>query len=332
MNDWPVIFVPEPRTPMSLLRKLLEPYGEVREGGPEKWTPEDLVRGVPEWDALLVTSREQVTEEVIRAGSRLKIVAKFGVGVENIDIPAATRAGIPVTNCPGSNAIAVAEAALALMLSTVRRIPPYMGMLKEGAWREVLVDSIELTGATFGIVGIGNVGRELARLLRGFDGRILATDPYVEPDEIRARGAEPVDLDTLTRESDVISLHCSLTPETRHMFGADRFEMMKSHAVVVNCSRGSIIDEKALVGALREEVIAAAGIDVFETEPPSKENPLFSLPNAIVTPHLAGSTHLAHERIFHMATDSINRVLRGEWPDPKMLQNPEIYEDNSEID
>ncbi len=316
---------------MSLLRKLLEPHGEVREGGPEKWTPEDLARGAPEWDALLVTSREQVTEEVFRAGSRLKIVAKFGVGVENIDIPAATRAGIPVTNCPGSNAIAVAEAALALMLSTVRRIPPYMRLLKEGAWREVLEDTIELTGATFGIVGIGNVGREFARLLRGFEGRILATDPYVEPDEIRARGAEPVDLDTLTRESDIISIHCSLTPETRNMFGADRFGMMKSHAVIVNCARGPIIDESALVGALREEVIASAGLDVFESEPPSRENPLFSLPNAIVTPHLAGSTHLAHERIFHMATESIVKVLSGARPDPKMLQNPEIYENNSGI-
>jgi D-3-phosphoglycerate dehydrogenase len=276
-----------------------------------------------------VTSREQVTERVIAAGSRLKIIAKFGVGVENIDIPAATHAGIPVTNCPGSNAIAVAEAALGLIFATVRGIPSYMGKLREGAWREVLVDTFELTGSTFGIVGIGNVGRELARLLRGFDGRILACDPYLEPDEIRARGAEPVDLDTLTRESDVISLHCSLTDGTRHMFGADRFRMMKSHSVLVNCSRGPVIDEKALVGALREEVIAGAGLDVFEGEPPDRTNPLFTLPNAVVTPHLAGSTHMAHERIFHMAADSIIRVLKGEWPDPVFLRNPKVYEINA---
>jgi D-3-phosphoglycerate dehydrogenase / 2-oxoglutarate reductase len=314
---------------MSLLRELLEPYGEVREGGAEKWQEEDLIKGIPEWDAILVTSREQVTEKVIAAGSRLKIVAKFGVGVENIDIPAATKVGIPVTNCPGSNAIAVAEAALALIFACVRGIPGYMGKLREGAWREVLVDTFELTGSTFGIVGIGNVGRELARLLRGFDGRILACDPYLDPDKIRARGAEPVDLDTLTRESDVISLHCSLTPETTHMFGTDRFRMMKSHSVLVNCSRGPVIDEKALVGALREQVIAGAGLDVFEGEPPDKNNPLFTLPNAIVTPHLAGSTHLAHERIFHMATDSIIRVLKGEKPDPVFLRNPEVYENRA---
>ena len=314
---------------MSLLRELLEPYGEVREGGAEKWQEEDLIKGIPEWDAILVTSREQVTEKVIAAGSRLNIVAKFGVGVENIDIPAATKVGIPVTNCPGSNAIAVAEAALALIFACVRGIPGYMGKLREGAWREVLVDTFELTGSTFGIVGIGNVGRELARLLRGFDGRILACDPYLDPDKIRARGAEPVDLDTLTRESDVISLHCSLTPETTHMFGTDRFRMMKSHSVLVNCSRGPVIDEKALVGALREQVIAGAGLDVFEGEPPDKNNPLFTLPNAIVTPHLAGSTHLAHERIFHMATDSIIRVLKGEKPDPVFLRNPEVYENRA---
>mgnify|MGYP006421321863 CR=1 FL=1 len=314
---------------MSLLRELLEPYGEVREGGAEKWQEEDLIKGIPEWDAILVTSREQVTEKVIAAGSRLKIVAKFGVGVENIDIPAATKVGIPVTNCPGSNAIAVAEAALALIFACVRGIPGYMGKLREGAWREVLVDTFELTGSTFGIVGIGNVGRELARLLRGFDGRILACDPYLDPDKIRARGAEPADLDTLTRESDVISLHCSLTPETTHMFGTDRFRMMKSHSVLVNCSRGPVIDEKALVGALREQVIAGAGLDVFEGEPPDKNNPLFTLPNAIVTPHLAGSTHLAHERIFHMATDSIIRVLKGEKPDPVFLRNPEVYENRA---
>ena len=182
---------------MSLLRELLEPHGEVRVGTDEQMKEDDLVSGVPEWDAILVTSREHVTERVIQAGKRLKIVAKFGVGVENIDIPAATRAGIPVTNCPGSNKIAVAEAALALMLASVRRIPAYMRALKEGAWREVLEDSMELTGATFGIVGIGNVGGEIARLLRGFEGRILATDPYVAPEEIRARGAEP-DSDSLT--------------------------------------------------------------------------------------------------------------------------------------
>lgn len=326
MNERPVFFVPEPRHPMPLLRELLEPHGEVRVGGEEKWQEEDLVRGAADWDAILVTSRERVTERVIQAGTRLKIVAKFGVGVENIDIPAATRAGIPVTNCPGSNAIAVAEAALGLMLAAERRIPQYMRQLHGGAWREVLKDSRELTGETFGIVGFGNVGREFARLLRGFDGRIVATDPYVAEDVMRAGGAEPVALDTLTRESDVISLHCSLTPETRGMFDAARFRMMKPDAVILNCARGPVINEGDLVAALREGVIGAAGLDVFEMEPPSKENPLFSLDNAVVTPHLAGSTHLAHERVFKTSAENILRAIRGEKVIPESLQNPEVYD------
>ncbi len=325
MSDKPVFFVPEPREPMPLLRELLEPHGEVREGGAKKWQEEDLVRGVPEWDAILVTSREQVTERVIQAGTRLKIVAKFGVGVENIDIPAASRAGIPVTNCPGSNAIAVAEAALGLMLAAERRIPQYMGCLHGGAWREVLEDSRELTGAAFGIVGFGNVGREFARLLRGFEGRVLACDPYVPVEVMRAGGAEPVDIDTLTRESDVISVHCSLTPETRGMFDAARFKMMKREAIIVNCARGPIVNQEDLAAALREGVIGAAGLDVFETEPPPRDNPLFSLENAIVTPHLAGSTHLAHERVFHTSAENILRAVRGERPIPGTLRNPEVY-------
>jgi len=332
LSNRPVIFVPEPRKPMSLLKELLEPHAEVCVGGPEKWTEDDLIGGIPEWDAILVTSREQVTERVIQAGTRLKIIAKFGVGVENINIRAATQAGVPVTNCPGSNAVAVAEAALGLILASVRRIPSYMKALQGGAWREVLEDSIELSGATFGIVGFGNVGRELARLLRGFDGRILASDPYVSSDEIWERGAEPIDFDSLVQESDIISLHCSLTSQTQHLFDAARFKMMKRHAVVVNCARGQIIDEKALANALRENVISAAGLDVFEGEPPEKDHPLFSLPNAVVTPHLAGSTHLAHERIFRMASDSIIRALMEERPAPEMLLNPEVYENTPPSD
>lgn len=325
MSERPVFFIPEPRHPMPLLRKLLEPHGELREGGARKWEEDDLVRGIPEWDAILVTSREQVTERVIQAGKRLKIVAKFGVGVENIDIPAATRAGIPVTNCPGSNAVAVAEAALGLMLAVERRIPQYMGKLQGGAWREVLTDARELTGATFGVVGYGNVGREFVRLLKGFEGRVLACDPYVDEVLIRAGGAEPVDLDTLTRESDVISVHCSLTPETRGMFNADRFEMMKRNAIVLNCARGPIINQDDLTVALREGVIAGAGLDVFEVEPPPSGMPLFSLENVIVTPHLAGSTHLAHERVFHTSAENIIRAIRGDQFIPGTLRNPEVF-------
>ncbi|MEK6711018.1 MAG: hydroxyacid dehydrogenase [Nitrospinota bacterium] len=325
MRARPVFFIPEFREPREGLRELLAPHGEIREGGGRKWSEEELVREARHWDAILVTSREQVTARVIGAADRLKIIAKIGVGVENIDIPAATRCGVAVVNCPGSNATSVAEMALGLILAAVRQIPQGMQSLKEGRWRDQVRIRWELTGAVFGIVGFGNVGRQLARLLRGFEGRILACDAFLPPERVRAGGAEPVDLDTLTRESDVISIHCSLTPETRHMFGAARLRMMKRGAVIVNCARGAVIDEGALAEALREGVIAGAGLDVFEEEPAPKDNPLFGLPNVVFTPHQAGATFNARDRINQMAAESVLRALRGERLDPAMLLNPEVY-------
>ena len=326
MNQNVVIFVPETRAPIESLRNMLEPHGEFRDGGHQKWSEDELMRDAHEWDVLLVTSREQITERVIEAATRLKLIAKIGVGVENIDIPAATRRKIPVTNCPGANAVAVAEAALGLMLAASRRIPQGMEKLRQGGWREGIWIANEMSGATFGIVGFGNIGRELARLLSGFQGRVLAYDAFVRDEAIREAGVEPVDLDRLTGESDFISIHCSLTPETRHMFDAHRFRMMQKSAVLVNCARGAIIDEAALVHALREGEIASAGIDVFEEEPPNPANPLFCLSNAVVTPHFAGASHQARERVNRLAGENVLVALRGERVNPATLLNPEVYE------
>lgn len=321
-----VFFVPEARDPIESLRNMLAPRGEFRVGGPRKWSEEALARDAHEWDVLLVTSRERVTERVIDAAARLKLIAKIGVGVENIDIPAATRRGIPVTNCPGANAVAVAEAALGLMLAASRRIPQGMEKLRRGGWRDGIWIAGEMSGATFGIVGFGNIGREMARLLSGFRGRVLAHDAFVSGEAIREAGAEPVDLDALTRASDFISIHCGLTPETRRMFDARRFRMMKKSAVIVNCARGAIIDEAALLRALGEGEIAAAGLDVFEEEPPAADNPLFSLPNVVATPHLAGATLQARERVNRLAGENALAALRGERVNPETLLNPEAYE------
>lgn len=321
-----VFFVPEPRDPIESLRDMLAPRGEFRVGGPRKWSEEELARDAHEWDVLLVTSRERVTERVIEAAARLKLIAKIGVGVENIDIPAATRRGIPVTNCPGANAVAVAEAALGLMLAASRRIPQGMERLRRGGWRDGIWIAGEMSGATFGIVGFGNIGREMARLLSGFRGRVLAHDAFVSGEAIREAGAEPADLDALTRASDFISIHCGLTPETRRMFDARRFRMMKKSAVIVNCARGAIIDEAALLRALGEGEIAAAGLDVFEEEPPGADNPLFRLPNVVATPHLAGATLQARERVNRLAGENALAALRGERANPETLLNPEAYE------
>lgn len=325
MSEGVVFFVPEARAPIESLRRMLAPHGEFRVGGERKWSEEALVRDAHEWDALLVTSRERVTGRVLEAAARLKIVAKLGVGVENIDIPAATRRGIPVTNCPGANAVAVAEASLGLMLAASRRIPQGMAKLREGGWRDGIWIGGEMSGATFGIVGFGNIGRELTRLLSGFGGRVLAFDAFVEDEAIRAGGAEPAGLDALTRDADFISIHCSLTPDTRHMFDARRFRMMKRSAVLVNCARGAIVDEEALVRALRAGEIASAGLDVFEEEPPDADNPLFGLPNAVVTPHLAGASRQARERVNRSAAENVLAALRGERVRPATLRNPEVY-------
>ncbi len=325
MSSPRVFFVPEPRAPIESLRAMLAPHGEFREGGARKWSEDELVRDAHEWDAVLVTSREQITRRVIEAATHLRLIAKIGVGVENIDIPAASGRGIPVTNCPGANAVAVAEAALGLMLAASRRIPQGMEKLKEGGWREGIWIAGEMSGATFGIVGFGNIGREVARLLTGFGGRVLAFDAFVGEEAVREAGAEPVDLDTLTRASDFVSIHCSLTPETRHMFDAERFRMMKKSAVLVNCARGAIVDEAALVAALQEGEIASAGLDVFEEEPPRADNPLFALPNAVVTPHIAGASRQARERVNRMAGENVLAVLRGERVNPATLLNPQVY-------
>ncbi len=327
MNRNVVFFVPEARAPIESLRNMLEPYGEFRDGGNSKWTEDELVRDAHEWDAILVTSREQITERVIDSATRLRLIAKIGVGVENIDIPAATRRNIPVTNCPGANAVAVAEASLGLMLAASRRIPQGMDKLRQGGWREDIWVANEMSGATFGIVGFGNIGRELARLLSGFQGSVLVYDAFVSDEVIREAGVEPVDLDRLTSESDFVSIHCSLTPETRYMFDARRFRLMKESAVLVNCARGAIVDEAALVRALEEGEIASAGIDVFEEEPPNAGNPLFSLPNAVVTPHFAGASHQARERVNRLAGENVLAVMKGERVNPKTLLNPEVYKD-----
>ena len=327
MNQNVVFFVPEARAPIESLRNLLAPHGEFRDGGHKKWTEDELVRDAHEWDALLVTSREQITERVIEAGKRLKLIAKIGVGVENIDIPAATRRRIPVTNCPGANATAVAEAALGLMLAASRRIPQGMEKIQTGGWRDGIWIANEMSGATFGIIGFGNIGRELARLLSGFQGRILAYDAFVRDETIREAGVEPLDMDSLTSNSDFISIHCSLTPDTRHMFDAQRFRMMKKTAVLVNCARGAIINEAALVHALREGKISSAALDVFEEEPPNPDSPLLSLRNAVVTPHLAGASHEARERVNRIAGENVLAVLMGERVNPATLLNPEVYED-----
>tara|TARA_Y100001960_G_C14774487_1_gene882184 strand:- start:2591 stop:3568 length:978 start_codon:yes stop_codon:yes gene_type:complete len=325
LNSKLVFFAPEARKPIANLKNKLEVYGEFREGGGEKWTEEQLVNAAHEWDFIIVTSRERITSKVINAATKLKAILKIGVGVENIDIDTATERKIPVANCPGANAVAVAETAIGLMLASSRRIPEGVQKLVNGEWRNSIHIGNEMTGATFGIVGLGNIGSKLAKMLSGFGGRILAYDPYVSSEKFDSFGVESSSLSDLLKLSDFISIHCSLTDETKHLFNKSTFEQMKSSAIIVNCARGPVIDEKSLLNALKTKQIAGAGLDVFESEPPDVLNPIFTLPNVVATPHLAGATNEAREKINDIVFQNIELVIKGEQVMGYTLLNPEVY-------
>ena len=325
LNSGYVFFAPEARKPISSLKNNLQVYGEFREGGGEKWSEEELVNAAHEWDFIIVTSRERITSKVINAATKLKAILKIGVGVENIDISAATKRKIPVANCPGANAIAVAETAIGLMLASSRRIPEGVQKLISGEWRNSIHIGNEMTGATFGIVGLGNIGSKVAKMLSGFEGRVLAYDPYVTVDKFRSLRVESSNFSDLLKLSDFISIHCSLTDETKHLFNSSSFEKMKSNAIIVNCARGPVIDEKSLFEALKSNEIAGAGLDVFESEPPDLSNPIFALSNVVATPHLAGATNEAREKINEIVFQNIELVIKGKQVLEYTLLNPEVY-------
>ena len=318
MSSEIVFFAPEARKPIANLKNRLEVYGEFREGGGEKWTEEELVSAAHEWDFIIVTSRERITSKVITAATKLKAILKIGVGVENIDINAATERKIPVANCPG-------ETAIGLMLASSRRIPEGVQKLISGEWRNSIHIGNEMTGATFGIIGLGNIGSKLARMLSGFGGKILAYDPYVSLDKFNSYGVVSSSFQELLELSDFISIHCSLTDETRYLFNKSTFERMKSSAIIVNCARGPVIDEKSLFNALKSNEIAGAGLDVFESEPPDLSNPIFTLPNVVATPHLAGATNEAREKINDIVFENIELILKGKQVKEYTLLNPEVY-------
>src|SRR3954462_12096586 len=245
-------------------------------------------------DALLVRSAVKVTKEVLQRAPKLRVIGRAGVGVDNVDLPAATDAGVLVMNTPGGNAVSVAEHTLALMLSMARSIPQANASTKAGKWEKKKFLGNELRGKTLGIVGLGSIGREVVRRAKPFEMRIVAYDPYVSPQTARDLGVELIALPDLYRASDYITLHVSLTPETEHMLNAQAFASMKPGARIVNCARGELIDVQALQQALENGQIAGAGMDVFKKEPPG-ELPVFSLDGIVATPHIAGSTEEAQE-------------------------------------
>lgn len=263
---------------------------------------------------------EPYTERVFRAAPTLRCIARFGVGYDQIDLDAARRHGVTVVMAFGSNHEAVADHALALMAALAHQTIAYDRRVRAGEWGTLRHRGLH--GAVVGIVGFGRIGRALARRCRGFAARILVHDPAVDAETIRHLGCEPVALETLLREADFVSLHCPLSPETRHLMDARRLSLMRPTAYLVNTARGALIDEAALVEALREGRIAGAGLDVFETEPPAG-SPLLALDKVVLSPHVAGLSEDAIRRMAAMCVDNILHVLRGEDPGEGRVLDPE---------
>jgi len=254
-----------------------------------------LASEVADADALVVRSATRVTSELLDRAERLRVVGRAGVGVDNIDVEAATHRGVLVMNTPGGNAVSVAEHTLALMLALARGVPQSNAGIHAGRW-EKSPAGMELRGKTLGLVGLGRVGTEVARRARALEMNVVAHDPYVTPAAAREVEVELVALDDLLRRSDVISLHTSLSAATEKMINAGAIAKMRRGARLVNCARGELIDEAALAEALRSNHLAGAALDTFAEEPP-KNSPLLGLPNLIATPHIAGSTAEAQEEV-----------------------------------
>ena len=278
---------------------------------PANVSEEDLIRLVPGKDALIV-GVEKITERVIQAADRLRIICKHGAGVDNIDVAAATRAGIPVTNVPGANSDAVADLAFGLMLAAARSIPRADRAVRAGEWPLLL--GTEVWRKTLGIIGTGRIGKQVARRARGFEMQILGYDPHPDPAFAEEIGMTYVPLEELLRRSDFVTIHVPLTHATRGLIGRREIALMKPEAFLFNLSRGSAVDEVALYEALASGRLAGAGLDVFAVEPPGKENPLMQLENVIVTPHMGAYTREAVLAVGMQTVQNIHRVFCGERP------------------
>lgn len=272
-----------------------------------------LLDVIGDYDAVIVRSGTLIDGEVIRRADRLKVIGRAGIGIDNIDLEAATRRGVLVVNAPQSNILAAAEHTMALLLAMARHIPSADASLRGGSWERDEFQGIELHGKTLGVVGIGRVGPLVAQRAGAFGMRVIAHDKYVSAGRAAQLGVELTpSLEDLCRESDFISVHLPKTSETAGIIGDQQFRLMKPGVMIINTSRGGIVDEDALLRALKEGRVAGAALDVFETEPPG-HHPLFDLPSVVVTPHLGAATKEAQEKAGAAIAEQVLLALRGEF-------------------
>jgi D-3-phosphoglycerate dehydrogenase / 2-oxoglutarate reductase len=273
----------------------------------------ELIRRIPDFDALVVRSETRVTESVIEAGRRLRVVGRAGVGVDNIDVAAATRKGIVVVNAPRGNIVAAAEHTIALLFSLARWVPQADASVKRGEWTRSKFVGTEIRGKTLGVVGLGNVGSEVAKRAHGLEMDVIAFDPVVAVERAELFNVALVSLNDLLERADFVTVHVPLVDSNRNLIGPGQLALMKPTARLVNTARGGIVDEKALCEALQSGRIAAAAADVFETEPPG-QNALLTLPNFIATPHIGASTVEAQASVAHDVAEEVAAVLAGDLP------------------
>lgn len=323
MSDRPIVLIAEELSPATI--EALGPDFEIRHcNGADR---AELIPAIADVDAILVRSATKVDAEALAAAKRLKVVARAGVGLDNVDVKAATQAGVMVVNAPTSNIVSAAELAIALMLAAARNISPAHAALRRGEWARSKYSGIELFEKTLGIVGLGRIGILVAQRLQAFGMDVIAYDPYVQPGRAAQLGIRMVDLDTLMAEADFLTVHLPKTAETIGLIGEDALAKAKPNLVVVNAARGGIVDEDALYNAIKEGRIAAAGLDVFAKEP-CTDSPLFEFDNVVAVPHLGASTDEAQEKAGVAVAKSVRLALAGELvPDAVNVQGGVIAED-----
>lgn len=302
----PVVVVADPLAPEALAEL---DHCEIRSC--DGRDPAALHRALGDAEALLIRSGTQVDAAALAAAPRLRIVARAGVGLDNVDVAAATRAGVLVANAPSSNVLSVAELAVGLVIAATRHVVAADTTLREGRWERRRFQGRELSGSTVGIVGLGHVGRLVAERLAAFGVRLLAFDPYVPQRQAKEAGAQLVPLDALMAQSDIVTVHVPKTPETTGLIGDRELRLARPSMILVNTARGGIVDENALAVALKEERIAGAALDVFAIEP-AVGNPLLAFDSVIATPHLGASTREAQERAGREAARAVRQALAGD--------------------
>jgi len=290
---------------------------------------EEIVRQVREADGLVCLLTDWIDAEVIAAGARLRVISTVAVGYDNIDVAAATARRIPICNTPGVLTEATADLTWALLMAAARRVTEAERYLRAGRWRSwspQLLLGQDVYGATLGLIGLGRIGQAVARRARGFDMRVLYHSATRKPEVERELGVGWADLEALLRESDFVSLHVPLTEETRNLIGARELALMKPTAVLINTARGQVVDQEALVATLQGGRLAAAGLDVFQVEPLAADDPLLSLENVVLLPHLGSASVATRRRMAMMAAENLVAGLRGERP--PYLVNPEVLLDD----